>query len=123
MIKDKLFFFFNYQGRRDAREDSVEHIVPLDSFRNGSVSYINDGADCSATSRATSQPACITTLSPTQVAAIDPLGIGADPDLLTFINSRYPHANDLTAGDGVNTGGFIFNASGVSFRKRLCHPG
>jgi Carboxypeptidase regulatory-like domain/TonB dependent receptor len=110
VIKDKLFFFFNYQGRRDAREDSVTHIVPLDSFRNGSVSYINDGPGCTASSRADSQPACITTLSPAQVAAIDPLGVGADPDLLTFITGRYPHANDLSLGDGVNTGGFRFNA-------------
>lgn len=30
--------------------------------------------------------------------------------MLSFINSRYPHANDLTAGDGINTGGFTFNA-------------
>jgi hypothetical protein len=110
VLKNKLFFFFNYQGRRDAREDSVLRIVPLDSFRNGSVSYINNGAGCTPTSRANTQPACITTLTPGQVAAMDPQGIGSDPALLNFITSRYPQANDLTAGDGVNTGGFRFNA-------------
>ena len=118
IVKDKLFFFFNYQGRRDAREDSVLHIVPLDSFRNGSVSYINDGPGCTNTSRINTQPDCITTLSTDQIRAqnLDP---GADPNtglpgpdsaLLSFINSRYPHANDLTVGDGVNTGGFRFNS-------------
>ncbi|PWT92051.1 MAG: hypothetical protein C5B55_07025, partial [Blastocatellia bacterium] len=35
---------------------------------------------------------------------------GSNASLLSFINSRYPHANDVTAGDGVNTGGFRFNA-------------
>src|SRR4029079_2464359 len=30
--------------------------------------------------------------------------------LLSFINSRYPLPNDLTAGNGINTGGFLFNA-------------
>jgi hypothetical protein len=27
-----------------------------------------------------------------------------------FINQRYPLPNDLTAGNGINTGGFRFNA-------------
>ena len=108
--KDKLFFFFNYQGRRDATEVSEVNIVPLDSFRNGIVSYINDGAGCSPNSRANTQPACISPMTSSQVSALDPLGMGRDAALWTFVNGRYPHANDLTVGDGVNTGGFRFNA-------------
>jgi len=108
--KDKLFFFFNYQGRRDATQVSEVNIVPLDTFRNGEVSYINDGAGCTASSRVNTQPGCITPLSSSAVAAMDPLRVGHDVALLNFINSRYPHANDLTVGDGVNTGGFRFNA-------------
>jgi Carboxypeptidase regulatory-like domain len=108
--KDKLFFFFNYQGRRDATEVSQVNVVPLDAFRNGELSYINDGTGCTASSRINTQPGCITTLTSAQVAAMDPLKIGHDVPLLNFINGRYPHANDLTVGDGVNTGGFRFNA-------------
>jgi hypothetical protein len=110
VIKNKLFFFFDYQGRRDAREDSVLTIVPLDSYRAGNVSYINDGPGCTPQSRAPSP--CVTTLTNQQILAqgLDPQGIGANVPLQTFIASRYPHANDLTAGDGVNTGGFRFNS-------------
>ena len=50
------------------------------------------------------------TLSSAQVAALDPQGIGFSPALLSLINTRYPHANDLSRGDGLNTGGFDFNA-------------
>jgi hypothetical protein len=108
--KDRLFFFFNYEGRRDAQGVSYLRTVPLDHFRNGSVGYINNTAGCATNSRLNTTPQCITILTPAQVAAIDPRGVGANAALLSFVNSRYPHANDLTAGDGINTGGFRFNA-------------
>ena len=111
--KDRLFFFFNYEGRRDASQDNITRTVPLDSFRNGQVAYINNGPGCTANSRIDTQPACISltpATGPNSLAALDPARIGANTALLTFINSRYPHANDLTGGDGVNTGLVRFNA-------------
>lgn len=111
--KDKLFFFFNYEGRRDASQDNIVRTVPLDTFREGEVGYINDGPGCTAASRVDTQPACISytpATGPNSLAALDPAGIGADAALLTFINQRYPHANDLTGGDGINTGLVRFNA-------------
>jgi hypothetical protein len=112
--KDKLFFFFNYEARRDARADPVDYTVPLDSFRAGNVAYINNGNDssgnpCTFHSRVNNHPECISTWPATDTS-LDPAGIGPDQALLTFINGRYPHANDLTSGDGVNTGGFRWNA-------------
>jgi len=108
--RDKLFFFFDYEGRRDASGISYSRTVPLDHVRNGGVAYINNNAGCTAASRLNTTPGCITILTPGEVAGLDPAGAGANANLLAFINSRYPQANDLTLGDGVNTGGFRFNA-------------
>lgn len=108
--KDKLFFFFNYEGRRDAQGVPSVRIVPLDHFRAGSIAYINNNPGCSFTSRLNTTPGCISFLTPAQVTAIDPAHIGPDAALLSFINSRYPRANDLSLGDGINTGGYRFNA-------------
>jgi hypothetical protein len=108
VIKNHLFFFQDYEGRRDAQGITYTRTVPLDSYRNGSVNYILAG--CPASSRINTTPQCIGTLTPAQVAALDPKHVGPNQALLQFINSRYPHANDLTLGDGVNTGGFRFNA-------------
>ena len=108
--KDRLFFFFNYEGRRDAQGITYTRIVPLDPFRNGGLAYINNTPGCTAASRLNTTPQCITILTPAQVAALDPRGVGANTALLNFINSRYPQANDLTVGDGINTGGFRFNS-------------
>jgi len=109
IIKDKLFFFFNYEGRRDATADVVEPIVPLDNLRAGNVNYINSNPGCKSTSRINTQPNCISTITSSDTS-LDPASIGPDSALLAFINSRYPHANDFTVGDGVNTGGFLWNA-------------
>ncbi|HKG96309.1 MAG TPA: hypothetical protein VKA97_00745, partial [Pyrinomonadaceae bacterium] len=106
--KDKLFFFFDYEGRRDAQGISYSRTVPLPHFRNGSLAYVNTG--CPSNSRLNTRPECITTLTPAQVAAIDPLHIGGNQALLSFINQRYPVPNDFTLGDGINTAGFRFNA-------------
>lgn len=110
VFKEKLFFFFDYEGRRDAQGVSYLRIVPLNHFRTGSVGYLNNTAGCATSSRLNTTPQCITILTPAQVAALDPKGVGASADLLNFVQSRYPQANDLTAGDGINTGGFRFNA-------------
>ena len=115
--KDRLFFFFNYEGRRDASQSAESRTVPLDFVRTGGLAYVHTGTDasgapCSRTARlnnpVTAQ--CITILTPAQVASFDPQGVGADSALLSVITSRYPHANDLTGGDGVNTGLLRFNA-------------
>lgn len=113
VIKDKLFFFFNYEGRRDASQDQELRTVPLDNVRNGVLNYINDGIGCDASATLASAPQCISSTpatGPNSIAALDPAGIGTDAALLTFVTGRYPSANDLTAGDGINTGGLRFNA-------------
>jgi hypothetical protein len=129
--KDKLFFFFDYDARRDASATPVEAVVPLNQVRAGGISYINNGPGCTAQATLISAPQCITTLTPAQVAALDPCSNAAtapgscttngqpggtpvtpgfNPGILALFNSRYPQANDLSGGDGINTGGFRFNA-------------
>jgi hypothetical protein len=109
--RDRAFFFFDYDGRRDAKSAPVDRTVPLggnssgggctgsQGYREGYLCYINaSGATVS--------------LPPSQVASLDPQGIGWNADELTLFQSRYPVANDLTGdvGDLVNTAGYRFNA-------------
>jgi hypothetical protein len=108
--KDKLFFFFDYEGLRRASGEQIERSVPTDAFRAGGMSYINDGPGCDGTARLNTNPACITTLTPAQVAGLDPQGVGANPDLLSVIDTRYPEPNDPSGGDGVNSEGYRFTA-------------
>jgi hypothetical protein len=119
ILKNRLFFFVNYIGLREAAGAQTEQVVPLDNVRNladpsnpaGGLGYINDNPGCTSASRQNTTPNCISFLSSSQLQAIDPAGIGANLPLLNYIDGRYPHANDLSFGDGVNTGGFLFNSS------------
>lgn len=108
--KDKLFFFFDYEGRRDAQGVSYLRIVPLAHVRSGGLGYLNNTAGCGTDARLNTAPQCITVLTPAQIAALDPQHVGVNAALLNFINQRYPLPNDFTAGNGINTAGFRFNA-------------
>lgn len=115
--KDKLFFFVDYEGLRRTSSEQIERAVPTASFLAGNLAYINNSIDpgtgttCSASSRINRNPSCISFLSPTDVATIDPQHVGVDPDILTAFTSRpYPAPNDPTGGDGLNSQGFRFNA-------------
>jgi hypothetical protein len=108
--KDKLFFFFDYEGRRDAQGVTNLRIVPLAHFRQGGLAFLNNTAGCPTNARLNTRPECITVLTAAQVAALDPRGVGANQPLLSLINERYPLPNDLSAGNGINTGGFRFNS-------------
>ncbi len=97
ILKNRLFLFGNYEGRKDRREDSVLRTVPTATLRQGVVQYVRtDGS--------------IAALSPTDLRTrIDPLGIGPDSAALAVLN-RYPLPNDSAAGDAINTSGYRFNA-------------
>jgi len=108
--KDKVFFFFDYEGLRQSAGSQIERAVPTPQFRAGELGYINSNTGCTGTARFATQPNCITYLTPAQVASLDPQGVGDNTALLSFINGRYPDViNDPSGfGDGINTGGYIF---------------
>lgn len=99
ILKDKLFFFFSYDGLR-ARSSSQNNItVPDATFYNGQMNYVNTAGNVVTTP----------VTGPNSLASLDPLGIGADPALLGFLKTRgYPLPNNDSVGDGLNTAGFFF---------------
>ncbi|HEX5424165.1 MAG TPA: TonB-dependent receptor [Candidatus Acidoferrales bacterium] len=112
--KDKLFFFFSYDGLR-AKQSSQNNItVPDQAFYNGEMNYVNASGNIVTT------PAS----GPNSLASLDPQGIGADQALLSFLQTRgYPLPNNNSSGDGLNTGGFFFvspvNSNENTFNGRL----
>lgn len=106
--KDKIFFYFDWADSRIIQSSTGERTVPLNDFRNGNLNYINNATGCLASSRQNTTPGCISTLTSSAVQKLDPAGIGINTSLLSYINTRYPKANDLSSGDGVNTGGYRF---------------
>ena len=95
-IKNHLFFFFNYEGRRDASASSVVETVPTQDLRQGLLDYVNNSGG-------------VTQIGPDQIKAFDPLGIGESSAALTLFN-QYPAPNDSTVGDGLAAAGYRFVA-------------
>ena len=96
IMRDKLFFFYNYEGRRDAAEVSVLRTVPTATLRQGIVRYRNVAGG-------------VTTLTPDDIADIFPATGGVNPAGLALLQTA-PLPNTFSTGDGLNTGGFRFNA-------------
>lgn len=97
VLKDRFFFFLNYEGRHDREAVSVVQTVPTASLRAGNLIYSSDlGISF--------------TLTPADIQQMDPLGIGNNVAILGLLQN-YPLPNDSTLGDGVNTSGFRFAAS------------
>lgn len=114
--KDKAFFFFTYEGFREATATSVVREVPLPTLGQGIVRYRTESGfsdpGCPA-----GTPSGVNCLTPAEIQAayqsfngdsgpgINPAGLA----VLAAAAQRYP-ANDTTVGDGLNTSGFRFNA-------------
>jgi len=116
IMKDRIFFFFTYEGFREAKGTSVVRQVPLATYGQGIIRYraANGASDPSCPTGTPSGVACLTRaqISAAYLAAngIDPGTNSAVFAALAGAASRYP-ANDTTTGDGLNTSGFRFNAS------------
>ena len=99
-MKDRAFFFFNYEGRTDRSQQNDVNTVPLAHLGQGQVKFTNtDGVQ--------------QTLGPDEIAALYPETGGVNPAAtaaLAMASAAFP-SNDDGVGDQVNTGGFRFNAS------------
>jgi hypothetical protein len=95
IVRNKLFVFGNFEGRRDARDGSAVRDVPSMNMRQGILQYQRrDGTTA--------------TVTPADLAAkLDPRGV--NQAVLKLLQS-YPAPNDDTRGDGLNIVGYRFNA-------------
>jgi len=106
ILKNKTFFFSNYEVRRFPSATQVSHIVPTDSLRNGILSF-KDASGVVRQYNLASATAC----GPGGNLACDPRGIGISPTIQALYKLN-PTGNDasLQGVDGNNTIGFVANA-------------
>jgi hypothetical protein len=113
--KNRAFFFFTYEGFREATGTSVVREVPLPTLGQGIVRYFTaSGASDSGCPAGT--PAGVNCLTPSEInsgyIAANGVTPGVNPQALSVLAAaaaKYP-ANDFSIGDGLNTAGFRFNA-------------
>ena len=105
VVKDKLFFFFDYEWQRDPGSASVVRSVLTDSARAGNFSYVRQDNG--------------------ELVTLDLLGltgITIDPAIRSLIDST-PQPNDISVGDGRNVSGFRFNSPDKSYSDWLVFRG
>jgi len=110
ILKDKLFFFFSYNGLREGQQTQNLDTVPDSSFFDGQLNYVNTAGNVVTT------PTGNATVT-NSLANLDPQGIGADQSLLSFLQTRgytgtaaVPAPNSNAVGDGLNTSGYFFDS-------------
>ncbi len=105
VLKDKLFFFYNYEGQRLATNKTVSATTPSATFLNGQVGYVaGDGSTV--------------LLTEAQIAKLDAgctqcAAPGVDQAMLSYLSTE-PPATVLGAGDDVNFGSFNFSSPAPS---------
>jgi len=117
ILKNRLFFFFNYEGHRQNVGQSVERSIPSTMLQDGIIQY--QCADTTACPNLTTVTGVSGTsysiqpgnyaLGPAQLAQMDAAGIGPSGGALAYFNT-YPHPNDPNYGDAPNFGGYRFAA-------------
>lgn len=114
VFRDRFFFFGNFEGLREESETPVLRNVPSNSLRDGVLIYqCAVAAACPARTVQGVQgthavPAGYYGLTPAELRALDPLGIGPSSAALAWFR-QYPSPND-PGRDGNNLVGFRFGA-------------
>lgn len=102
IIKNRLFFFYNYEGMREAKGTPVTRIVPLPSLGQGIVKFRDSAGnlislDSTTINNLTSGGQAVVNVNPEALK------------VLAAAASKY-QSNVTGFGDDLNTGGFRFNA-------------
>lgn len=107
IIRNKLFFFGNYEGQRTAENKQVTQTVPSASYRQGMLGYCSDPS-CSSVVTMTQKQLSILD-QPCTGNGVCPWGAGADPNV-TAVFQQYPIPNGSVAGDGVDLLSYTFSS-------------
>ena len=113
--KDRAFFFFAYEGLREATSSQGLQIVPLQHVGQGIIRYrtANGASDAGCPAGTPSGFNCLDAAE-INAAYLAANGItpGVNANAINFLRDKTQRyvANDTTVGDGINTGGFRFNA-------------
>jgi hypothetical protein len=98
ILKNRLFFFYNWEARKDRSATAENRTVPSDTFKQGDILVLlKDGRTV--------------TLTPTDILNIDPLHLGESSYIKSYMN-LYPSGNNPlgSADKGLNTNSLLFNA-------------
>jgi hypothetical protein len=118
VVKDRFFLFGNWERMEESQFASAERDIPSMALRDGVFIYPCAGdPTCPATATSvtgisgTSYPAAagFYGLSPAEITALDPLGIGPNPAVLADWTG-YPEPNSSGGNDALNLLGFRFGA-------------
>ena len=98
VIKNRVFFFGNWERRIDASGQSALRTVPSETLKQGVLQV-------KLTNGTTQQ------LGPSDILALDPLHLGFSSAMKSYLNA-YPVGNNPAAGadHGLNFSGLLFNA-------------
>jgi hypothetical protein len=109
--RNKLFFFFNYEGQRTAENSQQTRVVPSAGYRQGNITY----QYCVNPNDPTCAQTATNTLTPAQIAVLDAPCVGngvctvpgPNAAVLAFFQ-QYPLPNGASAGDGYNLLSYTF---------------
>ena len=98
MKKNRLFFFLDYELRREASGEQVSQPVPSADLQQGILKYVSTTGQT-------------VTLNPADIQSLDPAHIGVNPAMLTYLN-LFPQGNDLSQSSdgGLTNSAFRFNS-------------
>ena len=106
--KDRTFFFFSYEGKRESRGLSRNRVVYTAQARQGIFRYLNNLPTTPANVAA----------NPSAIRSVNVLGLNNTRTTLDSVVARYlaltPTPNNFQLGDGLNTGGYRFNSTILS---------
>lgn len=103
IMKDRLFFFYNYEGMRETKSVGVTRLVPLATLGQGIFQVF----DTSGTLRSINTAAINGMVDPGGNPVVD-----VNPNVVSLLAAAaasYP-SNTTLLGDGINTGGYRWNA-------------
>jgi hypothetical protein len=121
IIKDRLFFFLNYEGTRLREDQSVVRNIPTVSLRDGVMIYqCADPTQCPGGSvqgisnKTYNFAPGYVGLSPTDIQNLDPLHIPLNGStyMIQYFKATYGNlvTNDNSVGDGFNYAGYRWSA-------------